>query len=74
MPVSVPGLIFEIILFLLGVYLYLYARGFIKFGDEARRKKIEEFRQSNGLWMRLAGLALMALMAVNIYLHLSAAG
>lgn len=64
------GLLFELILLGAGVYMYLFARGFFRFGDAAARKKAEEFRSKNALLLRLGGLALAAVMAVNIVLHL----
>ncbi len=67
---DILGLIVELLLFALGIYLYLFARGKIKFGDEAQRQKSETFRQQNAIWMRLGGLALAAIMLVNIIAHL----
>lgn len=65
------GLFVEILLLLAGVYLYLFAIGRLKFKDEATRKKAEQFRTQNSTWLRLGALALMAIMAVNIFVHLS---
>jgi hypothetical protein len=63
------GLLFEVLLFGLGLYVYLFSRGFVKAGDPAIMERAEAFRRSNGWWMRLAGLALMAVMGANIVLH-----
>lgn len=60
------GLIFEILLLALGVYLYLFAKGFIKTKDPERKEKVEEFRLANAGWMRLLGLALSAVMLLNV--------
>jgi len=64
------GLIFEILLFALGAYLYLFARGVIKTKDPDRKDQVEEFRLKNAGWMRLLGIALAAVMLINIIVHL----
>ena len=65
------GLFFEFLLFALGVYLYLFARGFLKAKNPVAQKKAEAFRQKNGTFLRLGGLALAAIMGLNIVLHLA---
>jgi len=67
---NLAGLIFEILLFGLGMYIYLLAIGKVKFKSGDAAQKAEEFRQANKGWMRILSLALMALMAVEIYLHM----
>ncbi|MEO0733353.1 MAG: hypothetical protein AAFZ52_11000 [Bacteroidota bacterium] len=69
MSASVLSLIVEILLFALGVYLYLFARGLVKFGKPEARARAEEFRKGNGTWLRLLGLGLAAVMGLNIALH-----
>lgn len=69
MNASVVGLIFEFLLFALGVYVYLFARGFVSFGSAEARARAEEFRKDNATWMRLLGLALAAIMGLNLVLH-----
>jgi len=64
------GLLFEVLLFALGTYVYLFSRGFVKSGDPVKQQKAEAFRRSNGWWLRIAGLALMAIMGANIVLHI----
>lgn len=64
------GLVFEVVLFALGVYVYLFSRGFVRAPDPAIQERAEAFRRSNGWWMRIAGLALMAIMGANIVLHI----
>lgn len=64
------GLIFEALLFAVGTYVYLFSRGFVKSGDPVIRQKAEAFRRANGWWLRIAGLALMAIMGANIVLHI----
>ncbi len=64
------GFLVEVLLFALGVYLYLFSRGFIKIKDEERQAKATAFREQNGLWMRFLGLALAAIMGLNVMLHL----
>lgn len=64
------GLIFEILLLALGVYLYLFAKGFIKTKDSEHKDKVEDFRLANAGWMRLLGLTLTAVMLMNIIVHI----
>ncbi|MCG8330199.1 MAG: hypothetical protein MI974_21045 [Chitinophagales bacterium] len=63
------GLIFEFIFLGMGIYLYLFSIGKMQAGTEEARKKAEAFREKNG-WLRFAAMALTAIMAVNIYLHI----
>lgn len=67
------GLLFELVLLGIGLYLYLFALGKIssRGQDPEFRKRAEAFRNRNGWWLRLAGLALMAISLVNLALHLS---
>jgi hypothetical protein len=68
---DVLGFIVECLLLGLGVYLYLFARGIISIKDPERAAKAEAFRRDNAGWMRLLGLALAAVMLLNVMLHLS---
>ena len=71
MTFSYLGLLLELLLFAAGVYLYLFARGYVRFGtDEEVRARSESFRADNATWMRLLGLGLAAVMGLNIVLHL----
>lgn len=63
------GLLVEILLLALGVYLYLFARGIIKVSNPDRRERAESFRQQNATWMRLLGLGLAAIMLMNVIFH-----
>ena len=63
------GLIIEIVFFCLGLYLYLFARGFIRAKDADPEAPSEVFRRENAGWMRIMGLLLAALMLVNIVLR-----
>ena len=65
------GLFFEFVFFALGMYLYLFSIGKLTSKDPEIQKKAEAFRLKNKIWMRLSGLLIMALMSVNIYLHIS---
>lgn len=67
MNTSVAGLIFYLLFFAIGLYLYLFARGLVRFGDEATRARAEAFRKDNATWMRLLGLAVAAIMAANAF-------
>ena len=64
------GLFLEIIFLLMGVYLYLFSRGKISTSDPERAKKAEAFRQKNASWLPYLSLALIAMMTINIFLHL----
>lgn len=63
-------LAYELFLFAIGLYMYLFAIGKVSSKDTAVQKKANDFRAKNKGWMRLLGLALMAIMTVNIVLHL----
>ena len=63
------GLIVEVLLFGLGVYLYLFSRGRIKVKDPQVQQRMEGFRAQNAGWMRILGLALAAIMLLNVIIH-----
>jgi hypothetical protein len=67
---DILGLIAEILLAALGVYIYLFARGIVKITDPRRSEQAEAFRSQNAGWMRLLGLGLAAIMLLNVFLHL----
>lgn len=67
---EILGLIFEILFLGLGVYIYLFVRGFIKYKDSETKAKADTFRKENGWWLRLMAIALMAIMTINIILHI----
>ena len=64
------GLFFELVLLIAGVYMYLFARGFVKAKDPELQKKAETFRSKNAWLLRSGGLALTAVMALNLALHI----
>jgi hypothetical protein len=66
---EILGFIFEWVLFGVGLYIYRFAAGKIHFHN-TQQPIAERFRKENGSWMRIAGLLLMAIMAVEIALHL----
>lgn len=68
--INFASLIIQLIFFGIGTYLYLFSRGLIKFGTEEVRERSEAFRKENATWMRLLGLALAAIMLMNIVLQL----
>ncbi|MEM9930945.1 MAG: hypothetical protein AAF840_14080 [Bacteroidota bacterium] len=70
MSASILLFVLEILLFALGLYLYLFARGLVKFGKPEARERAEAFRKENGTWMRLLGLALAAIMGLNVFFHI----
>ncbi len=64
------GLLFELVFLGLGIYLYLFAIGVVKFKKAAAREKAEAFRQENNRLLRILALALIAIMGVNVFIHL----
>lgn len=64
------GLILEFLFLALGIYLYLFTRGLLKSKDPVMQEKAEAFRQKNAGWMRLLSLALIAVMTLEIILHI----
>ncbi len=64
------GLFIEIIFLAIGVYIYLFAAGFLRFKDPEKAAKAEAFRAQNGRWLRLLGLAMAAINLVNVFFHL----
>ncbi|TXF90382.1 hypothetical protein FUA23_06220 [Neolewinella aurantiaca] len=69
MTSSTISLIIEIALLAIGIYIYLFARGLVRMGKPEARARAEAFRQENGTWLRLLGLALAAIMAMNVMFH-----
>mgnify|MGYP000120791265 CR=1 len=65
------GILVELLLFGIGIYLYLFSRGMISVKDPERKAKMDAFREQNSTWMRILGLALAAIMGMNLVLHLS---
>lgn len=64
------GLLFELLFLSAGIYLYLFAIGKISTSDPVARQRMEDLRARHGWWIRLAALALTAIMLVNVVLHL----
>ena len=64
------GLIFELVFLFAGIYLYLFSIGKVSTLDPERKKSSEEFRQKNQGWLRIVSLALVAIMLVNVVLHI----
>ena len=65
------GLIFELVFLGIGVYLYLFAIGKLKTEDQTLQEKANTFRKQNGRWLRILALAMIALMLIEITLHLN---
>jgi hypothetical protein len=63
------GLVFETIFLLLGIWVYRFSTGKIKF-HSTQQPLIERFRLENKGWMRLTSMLLTAIMSVEIVLHL----
>jgi hypothetical protein len=63
------GLIFEITFLALGIWVYRFSMGKIKF-HPTQQPLIERFRLENKGWMRLTSMLLMAIMVVEIALHI----
>jgi len=64
------GLILEIIFLALGVYIYLFSRGVIKSKTPEGEKKAAMFRDKNGRWLRIVSILLIAVMSIEIVLHI----
>ena len=64
------GLLFEFIFLGFGIFVYLFAKGLFTPKDVLKAKKAAEIRKNNGGWMRIVGLALTAIMIINIVIHL----
>jgi len=64
------GLLFELLLLAAGVYIYLFSRGIIKSKDPEIQKRADTLRSKNGWLLRAGGLALTAIMTMNVVLHL----
>ncbi len=64
------GLVFEFVFLGIGVFLYLYSKGKVNVTTHTSDAKAEAFRQKNGRWLRILSLLLMAIMSVEIVLHL----
>ena len=58
------GLFFEFLFLFAGIYLYLFSRGLIK------TKQGASFLEENKTLIRFGSLALIAIMAINICLHI----
>jgi hypothetical protein len=63
------GLLFEIAFLLLGIFVYRLSTGKMKVSD-AQRPMMERFIKENGSIMRILSLALMAIMSLEIALHI----
>ena len=63
------GLIFEVLFLSAGVYLYLFAIGKVSTSNPQKKAQSEAFREKNKGWLRYAAMALIAIMLVNIVLH-----
>lgn len=64
------GLILEFIFLGIGIYFYLFSIGKIKSKNPESQKKAEDFRKGNRGWLRILSLALIALMTLEIILHI----
>ncbi len=63
------GLLFEGIFLAIGFFSYRFATGKMRF-SESQGPAAEQFRKENGGWMRILGLALTAIMSVEVTLHI----
>ena len=63
------GLLFEILFLLLGIFVYRLSTGKMNV-HEMQRPAMERFIKENGNIMRLLSLALIAIMTVEVLLHI----
>lgn len=66
------GILVELLLLAVGVYLYLFSIGVAKVGKDDKAAKAEKFRKENSSWLKIMALALMAIMFFNVVLSLGA--
>ncbi len=66
---EITGLFFEIIFLLLGIFVYRLSTGKMNV-HEMQRPAMERFIKENGRLMRIMSLALIAIMSVEIVLHI----
>mgnify|MGYP001552515486 CR=1 FL=1 len=66
------GLIFEIVFFFIALYVYMLARGMVKVTDPALARQFDQMKKRFGPFIRILALALMAVMLLNIILHIKA--
>ena len=64
------GLFFEIIFWLFGVFMYFLAIGKVPISPRYT-EVYQNFQKMNGTWLRYVALLLIAMMTVNIGLHLT---
>jgi multisubunit Na+/H+ antiporter MnhC subunit len=67
---QIIGLIWELALLGIAVYLYLYAIGYFKGKTKEQQRKIDEFRANNG-WLKYASFLLGAIMIINLYIRIT---
>ena len=65
------GLLLEFIFLAIAIYLYLFSTGRLKSKNAELQAKADRFRKENGGWLRILSLALMAIMTLNIVIHIS---
>ena len=67
---QVISLVWELALFGIAVYFYLYMIGYFKGKNREQQRKMDEFRAKNG-WLKYASLFLGAIMIINLYLSIT---
>lgn len=65
MNIQFFSILFHLIFFGMGAYLYLFAVGYIKTSEKG-----EEFRKDNANWLKYFSMALAGIMLVNLFLDL----
>ena len=65
------GVITEFIFLCAGIYMYLFASGRITFSNFEAEAKARKIRKENGRLLRILGLAVAAIMTVNLFLSLT---
>ena len=61
------ALLLHLVFFAIGTYMYLFSRGYIRSKEPEAQARAEAFRQENATWMRYLGLALAAVMLLNLF-------
>jgi hypothetical protein len=72
MMIQYVGILVEILLLAVAIYIYLFAIGVTKIKKPGQAEKAEKFIKENGSWLKILALALMAIMFFNVVLSLGA--
>jgi len=72
MTYEIIGLVFYLVFLGAGVIIYAFSRGLWKPPNPEIHESAEIFRKKNQTLLRVGGIALIAIMALNVYVSLKA--